>query len=284
LTIAVHPGNPGAWDNVKYLLSVKYFIENANSCLYAGIIPDKTQTYTVTKDNGKISSGYCGFHYPIRDVNDAFLAMFMQQVYNTNTTPEGCGAPTYTTAATAFLTARHLYYGVSGNIGIAYKNALTLTISTNQSVKLTVSGKTLQAFQRTMPADVNVVTVFTQENMLTEPSPTTSAMAESDVLLDHMSGHIENLYADQLRNFNPRLTLAENKLPCTVTERMVHIIGDRNLIEKGEPVYLGIIRTANDDFHLVSLTRNRKPQAWIGNPRPWKAKRTTTCWIAAYDK
>jgi hypothetical protein len=258
IRIAVRPQFPSAFDNMQYLLGP--------GCR------GNWNTYEITEYLDRATGQCAGFNYPIHDINDAFLATFMHIVYNTNTAPLG-QRPNYVTASKAFITSRELYYGIPGNAGIDHNNVLrpdtirgsppTFISSEFDGIKMVVNSL--------RPA--SIATVFSQPAQVAgPPRQNYSQIAGAAIYLNHLNGHIENMYMDNVRELDPgtmtdlsilrppktidgtrEITLAANEF-C--------VIGDRNWLRNGEPVYLGIVRTGRNAFRLVELVKNTGDTNW----------------------
>jgi hypothetical protein len=226
-TVEVRPADPLARDNVQYLLNTSK-VHTGGGGVWDGVgITAINPTHTVAG-----ITGYTGFNYPVHDVNDAFYSMFMHQVYQTNT------------ASTAFIKSRELYYGTAGNDGMDHGHALNATTA-GPPAKFSEGDLTTFAG---VARSGNVATIFSQPAQLAvagaaDTSPVTGAAGA--VHLNHLNGHVENLYLDKIREITP-ITLAGLGVVAPgpgITPTNVHVIGDRNYLRVGEgkPVYLGII-------------------------------------------
>jgi hypothetical protein len=257
--IAVRPITPRNWDNVNYFLGPAC---RAN-----------WGTYEITE---YLTAGNCdGFDYPVHDMNDVFFAMFMQEVYR--------GA----TASTAFIDSRNFYYGTPGNDGLNPGNALNAATHTRRHgvgpPKFT-SGE-INTFKGTVAGRGNVATIFSQPASVVVAGANYSPIGATGVYLNHLRGHIENMYLDKITALDPATmtnlsTLRPPKiLPGTLAAGEFRVIGDRNWLEKGEPVYLGVVRTGANEFQVVEVIKDTAGGGWAV-----RAAVNGAGWVAVYDK
>jgi hypothetical protein len=221
-------------------------------------------------------TGCAGFSYPIHDMNDAFFAMLMQAVYTSST------AAGTVTASTAFIVSRDLYYGTPGNSGLVPGDALVAAAHPPPRF----SEDELNAFKNkaTIRGRTDVATIFSQPAMPATGIPILSAIVGGGGGdLDNLNGHIENMYLGEIAALDPA-TLPILKSPITEVVREIkagkfRIIGDRNWLIDGEPVYLAVVRVEADKFQMVNLIKNTATGTLTAY-----SDADGVGWIAVYDK
>ncbi|MDR1435972.1 MAG: hypothetical protein LBI39_02070 [Puniceicoccales bacterium] len=224
-----------------------------------------------------------GFDYPVHDLNDAFLAMFMQKVYQS------------ASASTAFITARDFYYGTPGNAGLDLGGALVASIDDGTTDKpLRFTAVDLTKFQRSVvdSGRTGEATIFSQPFRVSVADGRAapgdcSQIGETSEYLDNVGGHIEIIDVDKVVAFDPariaaslsaeELVAINKESPCDLTGDKFAIIGDRNMLLDGEPVYMAIARVDESSFQVIGVAKNAVP------PNTWCVCLGRTGWLALYD-
>jgi hypothetical protein len=259
--IDVCPQAPESPDNSRFFAPERYELEYWNGI---GITPiDKS-----------------GFKIQIHDINDVFCAMFMHCVYNINLGDDI--VPNLVTTGKAFIAARQQYYGTPGNMGFKFKNAVELKCGHFNS-------RVLETLIHGI-SEEDVTTIFSQQNPKMKNDdyaiPLIAIGKETGVFLHGNKGHIENLYPKNIamlttgrKKLEPIKILLKDKESIQLTsDSQFQIIGDRNWMRNGEPVYLGIISNG-PNMQLVELTKRHdcKRNCW-----QWQANYVAIDWVCPY--